>query len=154
MGLKWPFLSGNDPFWPKMILFDPKWSLLTQNDPFWLEMTIFDPKGPYLLLGYPKSQNRFKRIKKGKKVSFWVSVVKTYVAHMLKHSICCTFTASCVVVVVVVVRPWHPCVVVVVVVVRPKTPMCGCGCGVVRPKTPMCGCGCGQSLPLHVWLWL
>ena len=32
-----------------------------------------------------------------------ISVVKTYVAHMLKHSICCTFTASCVVVVVVVV---------------------------------------------------
>ena len=51
-----------------------------------------------------------------------LSVVKTYVAHMLKHSICCTFTASCVVVVVVVVRPWHPCVVVVVVVVRPKHP--------------------------------
>ena len=50
------------------------------------------------------------------------SVVKTYVAHMLKHSICCTFTASCVVVVVVVVRPWHPFVVVVVVVVRPWYP--------------------------------
>jgi len=59
-------------------------------------------------------------------------------AHMLKHSICCTFMASCVVLVVVVVRPWHQCVVVVV----------------VRPKTPMCGFGCGESLPLHVCLWL
>ena len=30
------------------------------------------------------------------------SVVKTYVAHMPKHSICCTFMVSCVVVVVVI----------------------------------------------------
>ena len=42
-----------------------------------------------------------------------LSVVKTYVAHMLKHSTCCTFTASGVV--VVVIRPWHPWAVVVVV---------------------------------------
>ena len=89
----------------------------------------------------------------------WCSVVKTYVAHMLKHSICCTFTASCVV--VVVVRPWHPCVVVVVVVVRPKNPCVvvvvvavrpkhPCVVVVVvvvRPKTHMCGCGCGCGHP-------
>ena len=48
---------------------------------------------------------------------------------LLRHMrhICCTFTASC------------------VVVVRPKTPMCGCGCGCGYWQfgQDMCGCGCG-----------
>ena len=41
----------NGPFWPKMVLFDPKWSFLTQND---VSMkSLHDPKCPFMTQNVP-----------------------------------------------------------------------------------------------------